>query len=449
MLILRRLVVLCVVGVCCSAHAAGKPNLVVLLADDQRFDTIRALGNREIITPNLDALVAGGTAFTRAYLMGGDQPAVCVPSRAMLFTGRTLFRAKDWPVGQAMGETLQRAGYVTHGIGKWHNGAATYARQFSGGANVFFGGMGNQSAVRVQDFDPDGKYPRTRERIGEKFSTELFTDSAVQFLRDYRDEQPFFLYLAYTSPHDPRTAPAPFRARYDETTLTLPKNFQPAHPFDNGELKVRDELLAPFPRTPEVIRTHIADYYAMITHLDAQIGRVLAALKATGRADNTIVVFAGDNGLAVGRHGLMGKQNLYDHSVHVPLVLRGPGVAKAKRTDAMVYLLDLFPTLCDLSGTPTPETVEGRSFAPVLAGRTNGARDSLFFAYRNFQRAVFDGRWKLIRYPQVNRTQLFDLRRDPDELRDQSGDPSQTDRLQTLNARLTKWHQELGDSLKL
>jgi len=286
-----------------------RPNFLFVFADDQRFDTIGALGNEEIRTPVLDSLVRDGTAFTRAYIMGSNQGAVCVPSRAMLHTGWNLFRvAKGIPEEAPLwGEVFRRNGYITHGIGKWHNGPRSYARSFEGGAEIFFGGMSDQNRVPVQDFDPSGQYPRSRRRIGEKFSTTLFTDAAVRFLEAHKGDRPFFLYVSLTAPHDPRTPPREYASLYDPGKIALPPNFLPEHPFDNGELQVRDEKLAASPRTPEEIRRHIADYYGMISHLDAELGRLLEALKRTGRAGDTLVLFAGDNGLAVGRHGLMGK----------------------------------------------------------------------------------------------------------------------------------------------
>ena len=189
------------------------------------------------------------------------------------------------------------------------------------------------------------------------------------------------------------------------------------HPFDNGEMKGRDESLAPWPRTPRVAREHIAAYYAMITHVDAQIGRVLQALEETGHARNTIVIFAADNGLAVGQHGLWGKQNLYDHSIRVPLVIGGPGLPRGRRTDGLCYLLDLFPTLCDLTGVQAPPTVEGRSLLPLLKNPKARVRDSVYFAYRHFQRAVRTEEWKLMVYNVADRrtTQLFHIRHDPME----------------------------------
>jgi arylsulfatase A-like enzyme len=431
-----------------------QPNVLFMFSDDQRFNTIHALGNPVVKTPAMDSLVHSGVAFTHAHIMGGNQGAVCVPSRAMVLTGRYLFRADPidarhnqdvtlWP------EAFRQAGYTTFGTGKWHNGPWAYAKCFMQGGNIFFGGMSDHLQVPVHDFDPTGQYPDDKKHTGEKFSSELFSDTAIQFLKGYKDEKPFFLYVAYTAPHDPRMAPKEFAEMYPPDKIEVPKNFLPQHPFDNGELKVRDELLAGFPRTPKEIREHIAAYYAMITHLDRQMGRVLDALKNSGHGDDTIIIFGGDNGLALGQHGLMGKQNLYDHSIRVPLIFSGPGIARGKKKDALVYLSDIFPTTCELTGLVIPTTVETKSLVPLLQGKTEKVRDSIFAAYRDFQRAVRTDRYKLIRYPYVKKTQLFDIQNDPLETKDLSGDPRNADLVKQLNALLRQWQKETGDPLDL
>jgi arylsulfatase A-like enzyme len=450
--------------------ANARPNILFLFTDDQRFDTIGALGHPEVITPAMDSLVQRGTAFTNAYIMGGSCGAVCMPSRAMLMTGRTLYHLEEQ--GQRipedhvlLGEILQAAGYTTFGTGKWHNGPASYARSFTTGAEIFFGGMDDHWNVPASDFDPTGSYDNVRPFIRDPFvtnqvsrrhvdhirpgvhSSELFAGAAVDFLQNHDGNNPFFMYVSFMAPHDPRTMPREYLDMYDPTAVTLPENFMPTHPFDNGELQVRDELLADFPRTTDEVRRHIAEYYAMITHLDAQIGRIVSTLEARGWTENTIFVLAGDNGLAIGRHGLMGKQNLYDHSLHVPLLMAGPGVPKGETRDAYTYLLDIAPTLCDLIGQPVPVTVEGRSLMPTLQNSDNRVRNTLYFAYRGYQRAVQDERYKLIEYVVEGRrtTQLFDLHDDPWELRNLASDPSHRDRVAALRQEMRRWRDALDD----
>jgi len=429
----------------------ARPNVLFIFSDDQRRDTIHALGNHAIHTPHLDALARRGVAFTRGCIMGGNQGAVCVPSRAMVLTGRSLWRCeRDLPPDALLWpEAFRRAGYATFGTGKWHNGPAWFHRCFAAGDAIFFGGMCNHLEVPVHSFDPEGRYPRSAARVASKFSSELFTDAAIEFLRRHDGAQPFFLYLAYTAPHDPRMAPREFQDMYPPQQIPLPPNFMPEHPFDNGEMKIRDERLAPWPRTPEIVRQHIADYYAMITHMDAHIGRLLAALEATGQAANTIVVFAGDNGLAVGQHGLMGKQNVYEHSVGVPLIFAGPGITKGERRGAFAYLLDIFPTTCELADVPVPPSVEGKSLVPVLADTKATVRDSVYAAYRDLHRMVRDERFKLITYNVrgAKRRQLFDLASDPWEVADLSADPAHAEQIARLEALLAEWQRRTGDPL--
>jgi arylsulfatase A-like enzyme len=445
-----------------------KPNIVLLFADDQRHDTIAALGNDAIRTPNLDALTAGGTAFTRAHIMGGTCGAVCMPSRAMLHTGRTLFRihnkGRDIPPEQVtLGQQLRAHGYETFGTGKWHNGTDSYARSFCDGAEIFFGGMGDHWNVPACDFHPDGNYPtnptirepwhsnRTRMQLGEHVrcgvhSTDLFAEATESFLDRRPTDKPFFAYVSFMAPHDPRSMPGKYLEMYRPEDIELPASFMPEHPFDNGELVIRDEQLAHTPRDPEEIRRHIAEYYAMITHLDDAVGRIVAKLRSIGEYENTIIVFAGDNGLAVGRHGLMGKQNLYDHSVRVPLILAGPGIPAGATNDALASLNDLFATLCDLVEVPCPDSVECPSLAPCISGGP-APRQEMLLAYRDVQRGVTDGRYKYIEY-RVNgkrTTQLFDLHEDPDELNDLADTPAGQVHVERLGPMLTRWRDQLGD----
>ena len=307
--------------------------------------------------------------------------------------------------------------------------------------------MSDHLKVPVADFDPQGIYPKEQRHIGEKFSSELFTDSALKFLREQKGDDPFFMYVAYTAPHDPRMAPKEYTELYPPEKITLPPNYMPQHPFDNGEMHVRDEELAPHPRTPQVIKENIAAYYAMITEVDEQMGRVLKALDESGKADNTIVIFAADNGLAVGQHGLLGKQNLYDHSMRVPLVIGGPGIPQNTIAHTLCYLMDLAPTIYQMTGVKAPADVEGKSLLPVLRNQDTHVRDSVFLAYRHFQRGLRTDRWKLILY-NVNgkqTTQLFDLQNDPAELNNLAGDPGQARRIGQLRGILKDWQKRTDD----
>jgi arylsulfatase A-like enzyme len=313
--------------------------------------------------------------------------------------------------------------------------------------------------VPVFDFDPTGKYPSDARYIGEKFSTELFTDSAVQFIENYDETDPFFLYLSFTSPHDPRTPPGEYATMYSPEEVPVPENFLPEHPFDNGEMRIRDEVLAPFPRTPEIVQQHIADYYGMITHMDAEMGRVLQTLEATGHLENTIIIYTADHGLSVGQHGLLGKQNLYNHSIHVPSIFAGPGIPERETVDALTYLYDVFPTVCDLTDVACPDTTEGCSLVPLMNGHVERVRATVFAAYRDIHRTVSDGHWKLIRYYVSEETgagtdciQLFDLEQDPWETTNLAANdvksPEHADRIQSLAADMKMWQIETNDFMK-
>ncbi len=432
-----------------AAHAAGKPNILFLFADDQRADTIAAHGNPHIQTPNLDKLVAAGFSFRGNYIFGGNSGAVCMPSRAMLMSGRTWFHVDNsLKNARLLPELLGENGYVTFGTGKWHNGEPSWLRAFQRGRNVFFGGMADHTKVPVKDLGPDGKL--TPARTGEKFSSELFADAVIEFLRSQDGSKPFFAYVAFTAPHDPRMPPDTFRESYYRNPPPLPANFLPQLPFDNGMMRGgRDENLAPWPRTAKVVRDQLAEYYGMITHLDGQVGRILDALKQTGLADNTLIIYAADNGLALGSHGLLGKQNVFEHSMRVPLIVAGPGIPAGKSTRAFTYLLDVFPTLCDVVGIPCPPDLEGQSLRPLWEGKKDRVRDSVFLPFLQIQRAVRDERWKLICYPKISHLQLFDLQTDPDERTNLVERADCAAHVQRLRQLMKQWQAKVGDPLEL
>jgi len=311
-----------------------------------------------------------------------------------------------------------------------------------------FGGMSDHTKVPVRDLGPDGKL--TPERISTRFSSEMFADSAIGFLREHKGAKPFFLYVAFTTPHDPRQPPQAFRQRYYRHPPPLPPNFLPQLPFDNGMMKGgRDENLGAWPRTESMIRDQLAEYYGLITHMDQQISRILSALKRSGRADNTIVIFAADNGLAIGSHGLLGKQSVFEHSMRTPLVIAGPGIPKGKSTTAFTYLYDVFPTLCDVLGLPPPASFEGQSLRPLWEGTQERIRDSVFLPFLDIQRAVRDDRWKLIAYPKIGHLQLFDLQTDPHEITNLINHSEFAPHIDRLRATMQQWQTNVGDTVQI
>ncbi len=404
-----------------AADAPAKhPNILHIHADDHRADGLGAFGHPVVKTPNLDTLVARGFTFTHCYTMGSMVGAVCLPSRTMMLTGKSWLRIPKARGGEgepekSLPKVMSRAGYET-----WHCGKP-----------------GNEYTVGLKAFDTNISMadPTPNERRG---SSERHADAAIKFLTERKTEKPFYIYLAPPVPHDPRVAAPEFHGMYDAKNIPLPPAFMPLHPFDNGEMTVRDEALAPWPRTAEDTKQQLADYYACITGLDHHVGRIFAELKKSGQWENTIIIFTGDNGLSVGEHGLFGKQNLYEFGgMHVPCVIAGPGIPKGK-SEAFAYLMDLFPTFAEFGGATLPEGVEGKSLVPIIAGRETKVRDLCYTGYRDCQRAVRDQRWKLIRYPLVDQTQLFDLQTDPHELTNLAGKPEHAAKLAEMTVLLAQ-----------
>lgn len=460
---LTALLIIPLLGALVTVHAAekprGKPNILHIHADDHRPDGLHALGNSLLRTPNLDTLVARGMTFTHAYTMGSMTGAVCEPSRRMMLTGRSWQRIPGEPAAAPnaadaatfLPRIIASAGYRTWHMGKYGNG-------FSAGLKEFDISIKDGAHGQVGE-DDDGLLPlgKADKDVNAKLgvgtpendrahSSQRLADRTIEFLKSRAASQettPFYIYLAPPVPHDPRFAESQFHQIYDPEKIPLSSAFLPQHPFDNGAMAVRDELLAPWPRTPEDTKRQIADYYACITGLDHHIGRIFDELKDSGQMDNTIIIFSGDNGLSLGDHGLFGKQNLYEFGgMHVPLVIAGPGIANGK-SEAFVYLMDLYSTIAEFAGATLPAGVEGESIVPILTGKKSKIRDVLYTAYRDSQRSVSDGRWKLLRYPLVDQTQLFDLSIDPNELNnlaDQPGyAPKIVELMQLLKQQMSYW----------
>lgn len=420
--------VMALAALSCAVSAKGKnaKNVLFILVDDMQKTCIHAYGNNQVVSPNIDRIINSGTSFMHTYTNGSLGGALSMPSRAMIMTGRRVYELSgDGAVipeqHVTLPELLRKNGYETFATGKWHADRKAFNRSFVKGDNIFFGGMHQYSqnghvSPRLHHYDSSGTYKEPF--IGQKFSSEMFADAAVNFLSNRKkSDNPFFAFVAFTSPHDPRNQHPDYGHKYNPKEIDLPVNYLPQHPFDNGELKIRDEVLLPFPRTEEMIKKDLADYYGMISEVDVQIGRIMKVLEEKGELDNTIIIFAADNGLAVGRHGLLGKQNLYEHSISVPMAMIIPGRQGGDKKNVDCYLSDIYPTICDLLDIKTAESVTGKSLKPVLDG-ADKHRDHLFLAYNSFQRALVKDGWKYIIYNVggVITEQLFDLKNDPDEM---------------------------------
>lgn len=441
----------------------ARPNFLVLVADDMRPDAIAALGHPQVKTPHLDQLVRAGTVLPRATCAY----PLCIPSRAEILSGRTSFRngiyrqgtlSKEGP--PLWGEMMRRAGYRTFYVGKWHTSGRPSTRGYDEAVGLFSGGKKPERPQHdhagrpvtgyvgwVFQTDAGQLFPERGIGLTPTISAD-FAEAAIAVLRRPHG-QPFFLHVNFTAPHDPRLLPPGFEKNYPPAKITLPKNFRAEHPFDRGNLQGRDEKLLSYPRRAEEVRAELAAYYAVIEHLDGQIGRILAALEAAGLADNTIVIFTSDHGLAVGSHGLVGKQNMYEHTINVPLIWRGPGIPKGQTRPADCYLRDLYPTTCELAGIAAPKELDGRSLVPVLRGERDSIYPFITGYFGRTQRMIRQGHWKLILYPEAKREQLFDLQVDPDELRDLSQEPEHQPRRRELRQQLARWLAEQGDPLGL
>ena len=310
------------------------------------------------------------------------------------------------------------------------------------------GGMANHADLQVHDL-VDVKLSPKRDAPG--FSSTVFANEAVDFIRTAKNDQPFFLYVAFMAPHDPRNPPEAYRELYYKKRPPLPVNFLPLHPFQNAPQATsgRDESLAPWPRTKEVISDQLCEYYGLITHLDEQVGRVLQALEQSGHADNTIVVYTADHGLAMGSHGLLGKQNVYEQSMRCPLVLRGPGIPAEKSSSSLTYIHDLYATICDFASIEPPQGIDSRSLVPIIQRDASSHHDSLFLPFQDNQRSVRDERWKLHVYPRINHQLLFDLKNDPHEMNNLANDAAHKAELDRMSALMNSWREKLSDPFPL
>jgi choline-sulfatase len=444
--------------------AAEKPNILFIYSDDQSYETIRARGLTDIDTPNLDRLAERGTTFTRAYNMGAWHGAICVASRTMLVTGRTVWRAKaneknldaDLAAKRLWPQRMAAQGYETYFSGKWHI-STDVAKAFDHVVNKR-PGMPNDVAAgynRPITGQPDPWNPSDPKFggfwKGGKHWSEVLGDDSIAFIgQAAKSEKPFFMYLAFNAPHDPRQSPKEYVDRYPPERIKVPENFLPEYPQKEeiGAGKdLRDEKLAPFPRDEHAVKVNRREYYAIITHMDAQIGRILDALEKSGKADNTWIFFTSDHGLACGHHGLMGKQNMYEHSLRVPFIVTGPGVKAGAKIDAPIHLQDAMATALDLAGADR-EGIEFRSVRPLLAGEKGGL-DAVYAAYMDTQRAVIHDGWKLILYPKAKVAKLHHLNEDPQEMKDLAADPALAARKKALFAKFRELQQRYDDKQDL
>lgn len=441
--------------------AEEKTNILFIFADDHAYDCIASHGNSEILTPHLDKLTKQGTRFTHAYNSGAWNGAVCIASRTMMMTGKQIWTAHKANLGdmikkqQLFPQLMQKAGYDTYFSGKWHVGAEKHCKASWKNTLHIRPGMPNQTSARYnRNWEPgqDSWSPYDMQHQGfwkgGKHWSEVLADDGINMLnKATKNEKPFMMMLCFNAPHDPRQAPKEYHEKYPYHSIKIPKNFLSVYPDQIGSNQVRDEKLAPFPRTKYSIQVNKSEYYALITHMDAQIGRILEALEKSGKADNTIVLFSADHGLAVGQHGFLGKQNMYEHSVRAPWIIAGKNIPKGKVIQNPIYIQDAMATCLDIAGVKKSNNIHFQSVLPLLRGDTSNARAQIYSSYTNHQRMVIEDGFKLISYPITKTEKLFDLNNDPLEVKNLVNEPKYSHTLQSLRKTLVNQMQAMSDPL--
>jgi len=444
------------------SFAEKQPNILFIFADDHCYEAVGAFGS-EVETPHLDRLVKQGTVFNHSYNMGSWSGAVCMASRHMLITGRHLWNAysasnnmaPEVEAGRLWPQMMQKAGYQTYMTGKWHIKAKP--------EDIFNvtrdprPGMPNQTPEGYnrpkskEDYENGWKPWDTKYEgfwKGGKHWSEIVADHGVDYIEESKkQDKPFFMYLAFNAPHDPRQAPKKYIDMYPLDKIKLPVNFLPEYPYKDemgSPATLRDEKLAPFPRTEFNVKVNRQEYYALITHLDDQIGRILKALDESGEADNTYVIYTADHGLGVGQHGLLGKQNMFDHSMRVPFIVTGPGIPKGKEINTPIYLQDIVPTSLEIAGLKKPDHVEFKSIMPLIEGKSSTQYSRMHGAYLNKQYMIRKDQFKMIHYPLASKFLLFNLEKDPHEMKDLSDSKEHSELLKELKGDLTSYLDSVG-----
>jgi uncharacterized sulfatase len=441
--------------------APARPSVLVIHTDEQVFDTLGCLGHPDVRTPNLDRLAAEGTLFTRAYACNG----VCVPSRACLMTGRypiahgvtSLYQ--PLPPGEpTMGKLFRAAGYATGYFGKSHHGVPEAKMGEDGWQETFLPGKAYPSYLEANGVA--ARYPEKKEirradvrywNVGasripaEHYFENVIARKAEAFLRAHAAE-PFLCFVGNLAPHGPFTPPRPYDALYDPAKLTLA-------PRDARELEGKP---APFVRwvtqnrkyvNDAELRVFLAHYYALITLVDENVGRLVKALKETGAWDRTVVVFTSDHGDFASAYGILGKSwCMDDRLLRTPLVISHPARRKAARNASLVENVDVLPTLLDAAGIAVPARMQGRSLAPIAMGKADSVKEAAF-AYNEHadddtvlrQSMAVRGKWKLVVSP-GHADQLFDLEADPHEFRNRAAEPACRATLGVMRDLLLGWH---------
>ena len=424
-----------------GAHATARPpNVVFIIADDLKASVVGFEGDEVVRTPNLDRLAAAGTSFARAYV---PLPQ-CGPSRAALLVGRyphatgALTNPGTWDRAHpTIAEILGQRGYRTGLVGKWH---LQEDEKPQAGFDDRWCTIDRRSKSY---FDPVLWIDGERRRL-EGFLPDVLTDQAIDFIGDGRGDAPFFLWLAYKTPHEPWTQPKGDEFVYKQRWMKLPPTIK--DDLSDKPAAQRDGLCHRtfLGRSRVELKKALQVYYAMITALDANVGRLMEHLAKTGIEQETLVVFLSDNGYMTGDHQLFTKGPfLYEEIIRTPLVLSWPGhVPAGGRRHELVSTLDVLPTVVGLAGAEVPEGVDGLDLMPLLRGEVDRLRDELFITYsRKLDEvvpilSVVTPDAKYVRYLETQEEELYDFTTDPLEMRNLAASPEHADRLAHLRARM-------------
>jgi arylsulfatase A-like enzyme len=415
-----------------------RPSVLLILPDQWRGQDLGCMGNPEVRTPHLDRLASQGVLFRNTF---ANTP-VCCPARANILTGKYAHKsgmvANDLRLRESettLAELLAAQGYRTGFIGKWHlDGGPRLPGFVPPGPRRQGFQFWAANECDHRHFRPTYFRDDDRPIAEERFEPEVWTDRAIEFLKQ-AGEEPFFLVVSIGPPHDPYGAPERFMKLYDPARLTMRPNWVEG--------------------VPGAGRKELAAYHAAMTAVDEQVGRLMRTLDDLGRAGDTIVLFTSDHGDMLGSHGRRLKRKPWEESIRVPGILRYPAKAKQGRTsDALLTHVDLAPTLLALCGLPVPDDMQGADLSAVALGTTDRGPDSAFFQI--FVPFAGDGTphpWRGVRTGRLMyaRTEagpwvLYDLKDDPYELKVLAHDPAHADLRKAMEAKLAAWMGRTGDS---
>ncbi len=443
-----------------------RPNIIFIITDDQRQDALSCYGNRILKTPNVDRLAREGVLFREAFVTN----SLCAPSRGTFLTGLYSHThgvmtngEKDTPAHLRPGQVtfpvlLQKAGYKTALVGKWHIKSDPEGFEHW----IIFPGQGRYRNPVMLD--------RGRKVEFTGHACDIVGDLALDFLKRPR-ARPFLLCYQFKAPHRPWEPPPRLERLFEDLQVPEPLTFnddlegRPAavRDADNKVWNMPDfvqrgvpEDLPPADRKRRNLQALIKNYYRTLVAVDENVGRVLDYLDKSGLAGNTVVLYTSDNGFFLGDHGMFDKRLMYEESIRIPLVVRYPERAPAGRTRGELALnTDICPTLLELAGVPVPAGLDGRSLAPLVRGeRPRNWRKSFLYEYYEFpashmvrkNRGVRTERWKYIHFwESPEEFELYDLKKDPHELRNLYGDPRQAGRVKELRAEMERLRRETGD----